>query len=53
MAVVSFSQETYIVRENENALNVSVVRSGNTESDVVVLVANRPNEGSATGRFFQ
>ena len=30
-------------------LKVSVVRSGDTESHVVVLIANHPYEGSATG----
>ena len=52
MATVSFSQESYDVGENENTVNVSVVRSGDTESQIVVLIASDPIESSATGTSF-
>ena len=51
MATVSFSQEKYSVGENEQTLTVSVLRSGQIDSFVVVLVANHPYEGTATGTF--
>ena len=51
MATVSFSQKAYSVGEREKTLNVSVIRSGDTESYVVVLVANHPTEGLATGMY--
>ena len=51
VATVSFSQEVYSVGENEQTLTVSVLRSGQIDSFVVVLVANHPYEGTATGRF--
>ena len=49
VTTVSFSQEAYSIGENEQILTVSVVRSGDTESFVVVLVASHPDEGTATG----
>ena len=52
MATVSFSQEKYSVGENEHILTVSILRSGKIESFVVVLVANHPYEGTATGKFY-
>lgn len=51
MAAVSFSQATYSIGENAQTLTVSVVRSGDTELYGVVLVANHPYEGTATGKF--
>ena len=52
MATVSFSQKTYSVGENKDTLTVSVVRSGDIESTVVVLIANHPYGGTATGKYF-
>ena len=52
MPAISFSQATYSVEENEQILVVSIVRSGDTESFVIVLVANHPYEGTATGKCF-
>ena len=53
MAVISFSQEAYSVQENKKSLRVSVQRSGDTESHVVVLIASDPYDGMATGKSFQ
>ena len=47
---VSFVDDAYIVREDEGLLTVSVERYGNTESGIVVLIANHPTLGTATGR---
>ena len=46
--IVGFSKEVYSVPENES-LRVSVYRSGDTESHIVVLIASHPNDGTATG----
>ena len=51
MSSVSFSQVSYSIGENEQTLTVSVVRSGEIESFVVVLVANHPYEGTAAGKL--
>lgn len=51
VATISFSQEAYSVGESEQTLTVSVVRSGDTDSYVVVLITNHPYKGTATGRF--
>ena len=51
MPVVSFTQERYSVREDEGVLTVSVERSGTTEGHVLVLIATRPTEGTATGEI--
>ena len=53
VAVISFSQEAYSVPENRKLLKVSVQRSGDTESHVVVLIASHPYDGTATGKSFQ
>ena len=46
---VTFAQGMYSVCEDEQVLTVSVKRSGNMESHVVVLIATHPTEGTATG----
>ena len=51
VATVSFSQEEYTVREGEQRVTVSIVRSRNTTSNVVIMIASRPSEGSATGTY--
>ena len=52
MATVSFSKETYSVDENDQKLILSILRSGDIESSVVVLIANHPYAGTASGKFF-
>ena len=52
VATVSFSDETYSVGESEQKLIVSILRSGDIESSVVVLIANHPYAGTAFGKFF-
>ena len=50
-AMVNFSQEIYITEESNETLRVSVLRSGDIDSLVVVLVADQPYKGTATGKF--
>ena len=38
-----------MVRENEGVVKVELVRSGDTSSEVVVLIGNHPYYGSAAG----
>ena len=47
---VSFTQGTYSVREGEEVLTVSIERSGDSDSHVMVLIATHPSEGTATGQ---
>ena len=47
---VSFTQAMYSVREDEEVLTVSVERSGDSDSHVMVLIATHPSEGTATGQ---
>lgn len=49
VTLVSFSQATYFVQENEQNLRVSISRSGDIDSFTVALVANDPYESTATG----
>ena len=49
--MVSFSQEIYFTEESNETLRVSVLRSGDIDSLVVVLVADQPYKGTATGKF--
>ena len=46
---VSFTRGIYSVREDEEVLTVSVERSGDSDSHVMVLIATHPSEGTATG----
>ena len=46
---MTFARGMYSVWEDEQVLTVSVERSGDTESHVVVLIATHPTEGTATG----
>ena len=50
VARISFSQSEFMVVENEEVVRVELVRSGDTSSEVVVLIANQPYQGSAAGR---
>ena len=47
---VSFTQGMYLVREDEEELTVTVERSGDSDSHVMVLIATHPSEGTATGQ---
>ena len=47
---MSFTQAMYSVREDEEVLTVSVERSGDCDSHVMVLIATHPSEGTATGQ---
>lgn len=38
-----------MVMENETILRVDIVRSGDTSSEAVVLIASQPYQGSAAG----
>ena len=49
MATISFSQSELTVRENEGVVKVELVRSGDTSSEVVVLIGSHPYSGSAAG----
>ena len=49
VATVSFSQSTFIVAENAKVVTIDLVRSGDTSSEVVVLIGSHPYKGSATG----
>ena len=51
MAIISFSQSSFDVVENEAVVVIDLVRSGDTTSEVVVLIGNIPHQGSATGVF--
>ena len=47
---MSFTQAMYSVREDEEVLTVSVERSGDSDSHVMVhIAATHPSEGTATG----
>ena len=48
---VTFSQQTYSVREDEGILTVTVERYGDTEGHIVALIATHPTEGTANGNF--
>ena len=47
---MSFTQAKYSAREDEEVLTVSVERSGDSDSHVVVHVATHSSEGTATGQ---
>ena len=51
VATISFSKSTYKVAENEEAAVIEIVRSGNIETEVVVLIGSHTYQGSATGKF--
>ena len=51
MAIISFSQSSFDVVENETVIVIDLVRSGDTTSEVVVLIGSHPHQGSATGLF--
>ena len=51
MATISFSQSSFKVVENEAVIVVDLVRSGDTTSEVVVLIGSHHHQGSATGLF--
>ena len=46
---MSFTQAMYLVREDGEVLTVSVERSGDSDSHVMVRIATHPSEGTATG----
>ena len=48
---MSFTQGIYSVREDEEVLTVSVERSGDSDSHVMVHIATHPTEGTATGQY--
>ena len=50
VATVSFSSSTYTVSESAGTLQVTVTRSGATDTMVVVLVTSDTFEGNATGK---
>ena len=47
---MSFTRGMYLVREDEEVLTVSVEKSGDSDSHVMVLIATHPSEGTATGQ---
>ena len=47
---MTFAQGMYSVREDEQVLTVSVERSGDSDSPVMVHIATHPSEGTATGQ---
>ena len=47
---MSFTRGMYLVREDEEVLTVTVERSGDSGSHVMVLIATHPTEGTATGQ---
>ena len=49
VATVSFSQSTFMVKENAKVVTIDLVRSGDTSSEVVVLIGSHSYKGSATG----
>ena len=51
MATISFSQSSFDVVENEAVIVIGLVRSGDTTSEVVVLIGSHPYQGSAIGVF--
>ena len=51
MATISFSQSSFDVVENEAVIVIGLVRSGDTKSEVVVLIGSHPYQGSAIGLF--
>ena len=51
MATVSFSQSEFVVIENEELVEVELVRSGDISSEVTLLIGNDPYRGSATGTY--
>jgi len=51
VAMVNFSQGIYITEESNETVRVSVLRSGDIDSLVVILVADQPYKGTATGKF--
>ena len=52
MAVVSFSEASYYIKENGLELKVSIARSGDTERLAVVLVASETFVGTASGKYY-
>ena len=53
MATISFSQSSFKVVENEAVIVIDLVRSGNTTSEVVVLIGSHTHQGSAVGVFMK
>ena len=51
MAIISFSQPSFDVVENEAVIVIDLVRSGDTKSEVVVLIGSHLHQGSAIGLF--
>ena len=51
MATVSFSQSKFSVMENEKAITIKLVRSGDTSTEAVVLIGTHSYKGSATGQW--
>ena len=49
MATISFSQSSFVVAENAKVVTIELVRSGDTSSEVVILIGSHPYKGSATG----
>ena len=50
MATVSFSSASYEFDESAGDVQITVTRSGNTESNATVLVASDNFQGTAAGR---
>ena len=48
-AVVSFGREEYVVMESGGKTEVSLLRSGKTDQETVVMVQSRALESTATG----
>ena len=48
---VTFTQDTYSIGEDDKVLTVSVERSGDSDSHVVVNITTHPSEGTATGQY--
>ena len=51
MATVSFSSPNYIVSESAGTLQVTLIRSGETDTAVVALVASDALGGNASGIY--
>ena len=48
-AVISFAREEYTVMESGGKTEVSLLRSGKTDQETVVMVQSRALESTATG----
>ena len=46
---VTFMDQTYSVREDQGILTVTIERYGDTEGQIVALIATHPTEGTADG----